>query len=75
MQFKKLLVSLSELKITDYGLASISGGATALCEVLVNGNSIGYKDLAKSIGEDEHGLPTKKSNTVLSLKKCLKKNR
>ena len=50
---QKITGKVSELKITDYGLASISGGATALCEVTItvedpHGNSVS----AKSIGED-----------------------
>lgn len=44
---------ISELRIKDYGLASISGGANALCEVTISvedaqGNSVS----AKSVGED-----------------------
>ncbi len=43
----------SELHIKDYGLASISGGSSALCEVTISvedadGNSVS----AKSVGED-----------------------
>ena len=50
---QKITGKVSELKITDYRLASISGGATALCEVTITvedpqGNSVS----AKSIGED-----------------------
>ena len=50
---QKITGKVSELKITDYGLASISGGATALCEVTItvedpHGNNVS----AKSIGED-----------------------
>lgn len=50
---QKITGQISELRITDYGLASISGGSTALCEVTirvedVHGNSVS----AKSIGED-----------------------
>jgi 2-isopropylmalate synthase len=50
---QKITGQISELKIKDYGLASISGGSTALCEVTIRvedgqGNSVS----AKSIGED-----------------------
>ena len=50
---QKITGKISELKITDYNLASISGGASALCEVTIsvedtNGNSVS----AKSIGQD-----------------------
>ena len=50
---QKITGKISELRIKDYGLASISGGSTALCEVTIRvedarGNSIS----AKSVGED-----------------------
>ncbi len=50
---QKITGQISELRIKDYGLASISGGSTALCEVTIRvedaqGNSVS----AKSIGED-----------------------
>ena len=50
---QKITGKISEIRIKDYGLASISGGSTALCEVTISvedaqGNSIS----AKSIGED-----------------------
>jgi len=50
---QKITGKISELRIKDYGLASISGGSTALCEVTIvvedaQGNSIS----AKSVGED-----------------------
>ena len=50
---QKITGKISELRIKDYGLASISGGSTALCEVTISvedaqGNSVS----AKSIGED-----------------------
>jgi 2-isopropylmalate synthase len=50
---QKITGQISELKIKDYGLASISGGSNALCEVTIRvedgqGNSVS----AKSIGED-----------------------
>ena len=50
---QKITGKISELRIKDYGLASISGGSTALCEVTISvedaqGNSVS----AKSVGED-----------------------
>lgn len=50
---QKITGKISELRIKDYGLASISGGSTALCEVTIRvedsqGNSVS----AKSVGED-----------------------
>ena len=50
---QKISGKISEVKIKDYGLASISGGSTALCEVTIRvedaqGNSVS----AKSVGED-----------------------
>ena len=50
---QKITGKISELRIKDYGLASISGGSSALCEVTISvedaqGNSVS----AKSIGED-----------------------
>ena len=50
---EKITGNISELKIKDYGLASISGGSTAMCEVTTviedtQGNSVS----AKSIGAD-----------------------
>jgi 2-isopropylmalate synthase len=50
---QKITGQISELKIKDYGLAAISGGSNALCEVTIRvedgqGNSVS----AKSIGED-----------------------
>lgn len=50
---QKITGATSQLRIKDYGLASISGGSSALCVVTVlvadsSGNSIS----AKSIGED-----------------------
>ena len=49
----KITGKLSEIRIKDYGLASISGGSGALCEVTVKvedarGNIIS----SKSVGED-----------------------
>ena len=50
---QKITGKISELRIKDYGLASISGGSTAFCEVTIriedaHGNSVS----AKSIGKD-----------------------
>ena len=50
---QKITGKISELRIKDYGLASISGGSAALCEVTIrvedaHGNSVS----AKSVGED-----------------------
>jgi 2-isopropylmalate synthase len=50
---QKITGKISELRIKDYGLAAISGGSTALCEVTIRvedaqGNSVS----AKSVGED-----------------------
>lgn len=43
----------SELRIKDYGLASISGGSAALCEVTISvEDSYGNSASAKSVGED-----------------------
>lgn len=43
----------SEMRIKDYGLASISGGSAALCEVTISvEDSYGNSASAKSIGED-----------------------
>lgn len=50
---QKITGKISELRIKDYNLASISGGSTSLCEVTIrvedsNGNSVS----AKSVGKD-----------------------
>lgn len=50
---EKVTGKMSELRIKDYGLASISGGSNALCEVTIRvedaqGNSVS----SKSVGED-----------------------
>jgi 2-isopropylmalate synthase len=50
---QKITGQISQLRIKDYGLASISGGSNALCEVTIRvedaqGNSVS----AKSVGED-----------------------
>ena len=51
---QKITGSTSELLIKDYGLASISGGSQALCEVTVHvadtsGNTISSKTIGKDI--------------------------
>jgi len=44
---------ISELRIKDYGLASISGGSTALCEVTISvEDAQGNRVSSKSVGED-----------------------
>jgi 2-isopropylmalate synthase len=50
---QKITGKISELKITDYNLASISGGANALCEVTISvEDTHGNRVSAKSIGQD-----------------------
>ena len=50
---KKITGKISEIRIKDYGLASISGGSGALCEVTVKvEDPLGNKVSAKSVGED-----------------------
>ena len=50
---EKITGKISELRIKDYGLASISGGSSALCEVTVTiEDTHGDTISAKSIGED-----------------------
>ena len=50
---QKITGAASELRIKDYGLASISGGSSALCEVTVRvADSQGNSISAKSVGED-----------------------
>ena len=50
---QKITGKISEIKIKDYGLASISGGSGALCEVTVKvEDPLGNKISAKSVGED-----------------------
>ena len=50
---QKITGKISEIKIKDYGLASISGGSSALCEVTVKvEDALGNKVSAKSVGED-----------------------
>ena len=51
---QKITGKISELRIKDYGLASISGGSTALCEVTIrvedaHGNSVSAKSMGKDI--------------------------
>ena len=44
---------ISKLRITDYGLASISGGSSALCEVTISvEDEQGNRVSSKSVGED-----------------------
>ena len=41
------------MHITDYGLASISGGSAALCEVTISvEDAVGNTASAKSVGKD-----------------------
>ena len=50
---QKITGKISEIRIKDYGLASISGGSSALCEVTVKvEDALGNKVSAKSVGED-----------------------
>ena len=50
---QKITGQVSELRITDYELASISGGSTALCEVTVSiEDAYGNHVSSKSVGED-----------------------
>ena len=50
---QKITGKISEIRIKDYGLASISGGSSALCEVTVKvEDAFGNKVSAKSVGED-----------------------
>jgi 2-isopropylmalate synthase len=50
---QKVTGEISEVRIKDYGLASISGGSNALCEVTIKvEDAHGNKVSAKSIGED-----------------------
>ena len=53
MQFKKSQDTISEIRIKDYNLASISGGSSALCEVTVKLEDAMQNTVSsKSIGED-----------------------
>ena len=50
---QKATGKISEIKIKDYNLASISGGSNALCEVTVKlEDATGNIISSKSIGED-----------------------
>jgi 2-isopropylmalate synthase len=50
---QKITGKISELRIKDYGLASISGGSTALCEVTISiEDAQGNRVSSKSVGED-----------------------
>ena len=50
---QKITGKISEIRIKDYGLESISGGSSALCEVTVKvEDPMGNKVSAKSVGED-----------------------
>jgi 2-isopropylmalate synthase len=50
---QKITGEISEVRIKEYGLASISGGANALCEVTIKvEDAKGNKASSKSIGED-----------------------
>ena len=50
---QKITGKISEVKIKDYGLASISGGSNALCEVTIRvEDAQGDSVSAKSVGED-----------------------
>ncbi|MCH8833684.1 MAG: 2-isopropylmalate synthase, partial [Thaumarchaeota archaeon] len=50
---QKITGKLSEVRIKDYGLASISGGSNALCEVTIKvEDAQGNSATAKSVGED-----------------------
>ena len=50
---QKITDKISEIRIKDYNLASISGGSSALCEVTVKvEDAIGNNVSSKSIGED-----------------------
>ncbi len=50
---QKITGKISELKITDYRLASITGGSTSLCEVTTSvEDAQGNKVSSKSVGKD-----------------------
>ena len=50
---QKITGKISELRIKDYGLASISGGSTALCEVTISvEDAQGNRVSSKAVGED-----------------------
>ena len=50
---QKITGKISEIRIKEYGLASISGGSNALCEVTIKvEDAHGNTSSAKSVGED-----------------------
>ena len=50
---QKIIGEIDEVRIKDYGLASISGGSSALCEVTIKvEDATGNKASAKAVGED-----------------------
>jgi 2-isopropylmalate synthase len=50
---QKITGKISEVRIKEYGLASISGGSNALCEVTIRvEDAFGNTSSAKSVGED-----------------------
>jgi len=50
---QKITGKISEIRIKEYGLASISGGSNALCEVTIKvEDAQGNTSSAKSVGED-----------------------
>ena len=50
---QKITGKISEVRIKEYGLASISGGSNALCEVTIRvEDAQGNESTAKSVGED-----------------------
>ena len=50
---QKITGKISEVRIKEYGLASISGGSNALCEVTIRvEDAQGNEATAKSVGED-----------------------
>jgi len=76
---QKITGKISEIRIKDYALASISGGSTALCEVTISvEDAQGNRVSAKSVGED---IVTTSVQAVIDginrimLKKMLKEKR
>ena len=50
---QKITGKISEIRIKEYALASISGGSNALCEVTIKvEDAHGNTSTAKSVGED-----------------------
>jgi len=77
---QKITGKISELRIKDYGLASISGGSTALCEVTISvEDAQGNRVSSKSVGEDIVTTSVQAVidgiNRIMLKKKCLRKNR